>query len=348
MNVHVSYKVSKTPDLEKEINHHLEKLQKRLQVFRPELVHLKGIVEQNSPREGFAVSLNLRLPSGQMAAQSSGPAASVALKTAFDDLIGQLSKHKEHLRNQHKWPRWRRVARTRPQPQVPFEETVAAIQPPTVSHEDITSYVNANLRRLQRYVERELAFRENADLLAPDQVTTEEVVDEAIANALGDGQEKPERLALEPWLYRLAMRALDDLAERSRDESSNVPLERSARAQNVRGSDDSQLQYHQPDEQLIQGDVIADRGAATPEDIAASDEMINLVELALLGAKREDREAFILYAVEGFTIQEIAAITDRKPDEVRASVAAAREHLRTSLPVSNEFKQKFLEYSKAS
>ncbi len=348
MNVHVSYKVSKTPDLEKEINHHLEKLQKRLQVFRPELVHLKGIVEQNSPREGFSVSLNLRLPSGQMAAQSSGPAASVALKTAFDDLIGQLNKHKEHLRNQHKWPRWRRVGRTRPQPQVPFEETVAAIQPPTVSHEDITSYVNANLRRLQRYVERELAFRENADLLAPDQVTTEEVVDEAIANALGDGLEKPERLALEPWLYRLAMRAIDDLAERSRDESSNVPLERSARAQNVRGSDDSQLQYHQPDEQLIQGDVIADRGAATPEEIAASDEMINLVELALLGAKREDREAFILYAVEGFTIQEIAAITDRKPDEVRASVAAAREHLRTSLPVSNEFKQKFLEYSKAS
>ena len=348
MNVHVSYKVSKTPDIEKEINHYLGKLQKRLQVFRPELVSLKGIVEQNSPREGFVVSLNLRLPSGQMAAQSSGPAAAVALKTAFDDLIGQLHKHKEHLRNQHNWPRWRRGERTRPMPQVPFEETVAATPPPTVSHEDITSYVNANLRRLQRYVERELTFRENADLLAPDQVTTEEVVDEAIANALGDGLEKPERLALEPWLYRLAMHAIDELADRSREDSSSLPLEQSARRQNVRGSDDSQLQYHQPDEQLMRGDVIADRAAATPEEIAASDEMINLVELSLLGTRREDREAFILYAVEGFTMQEIAAITDRKPDEVRASVAAAREHLRTSLPVSNEFKQKFLEYSKAS
>ena len=39
MNVHVSYKVSKTPDVEKEINHYVEKLNKRLQVFRPELVH---------------------------------------------------------------------------------------------------------------------------------------------------------------------------------------------------------------------------------------------------------------------------------------------------------------------
>ena len=77
MNVHISYKVQKTPDIEKEINHQIEKLRKRLQVFRPELVHLKGVVEQNSPREGNIVSLNLRLPSGQMAVQQSAstPAA---------------------------------------------------------------------------------------------------------------------------------------------------------------------------------------------------------------------------------------------------------------------------------
>ena len=76
MNVHVSYKVNKTPDIEKEINHLIEKLRKRLQVFRPELIHLKGIVEQNSPREGFVVSFNLRLPSGQMAVQESADTAS--------------------------------------------------------------------------------------------------------------------------------------------------------------------------------------------------------------------------------------------------------------------------------
>ena len=71
MNVHISYKLRKTPDLEKEINHLVEKLRKRLQVFRPELLHLKGVVEQSSPREGTTVSLNLRLPSGQLAAQRS-------------------------------------------------------------------------------------------------------------------------------------------------------------------------------------------------------------------------------------------------------------------------------------
>src|SRR5271168_5626716 len=98
MNVHISYKLRKTPDLEKEINHLVEKLRKRLQVFRPELLHLKGVVEQSSPREGTTVSLNLRLPSGQLAVQKSARSAAGALKAAADDLLHQISKHKDLLR----------------------------------------------------------------------------------------------------------------------------------------------------------------------------------------------------------------------------------------------------------
>ncbi len=67
MNVHISYRLHKTPAVEKEIQHQIEKLRKRLQVFRPELIHIKGSVEEISAREGISVSLNLRLPSGQMA-----------------------------------------------------------------------------------------------------------------------------------------------------------------------------------------------------------------------------------------------------------------------------------------
>src|SRR5579864_9758632 len=73
MNVHVSYRLHKTPAVEKDIQHHIEKLRKRLQVFRPELIHLKGMVEEISAKEGISVSLNLRLPSGQMAVQEKAP-----------------------------------------------------------------------------------------------------------------------------------------------------------------------------------------------------------------------------------------------------------------------------------
>jgi hypothetical protein len=74
MNVHVSYKAPKTPDLESQINLHIEKLRRRLQVFRPDLIHLHATVDQNSARGGFSVSLNLRLPSGQMAVSGAGGA----------------------------------------------------------------------------------------------------------------------------------------------------------------------------------------------------------------------------------------------------------------------------------
>jgi RNA polymerase sigma factor (sigma-70 family) len=342
MNVHISYKLRKTPDLEKEINHLVDKLRKRLQVFRPELVHLKGLVEQNSPREGTAVSLNLRLPSGQMAVQQSAHTPLAAIKSASDDLLQQITRHKDLLRSSHKWTR-RRSGNSRPEAQVPFEETLAVVQPSTVSAEDIRSYVNANLSRLERFVERELYFREAAEQIVPDSVTKEEVIDEVIARALGDGGEKPEKLALEPWLYRLAIHAIGDLLARSSDNVLSVHLEDSARLPNVRASDEPALQFHQPDETLTKESVIADRRAATPEDIAASDEMTTLVQFALGTATPHDREVFILHTIEGFSVAEIAAITDRKPEAINASIIAAREHLRRSAPIANRFKTRTLQ-----
>ena len=330
MNVHVTYKVQKTPDIEKDFQHQVDKLRRRLQVFRPELVHLKGLVEQNTAREGFVVSLNLRLPSGQMAVQKSAPTAVAALKSSFEELLQQVTRHKDLLRSSHKWMR-RRSASTRVHAQVPFETTIAAVTAPLVSSEDIRTYVNANLARLELFVERELAYREAANQIEEESIGKEEIVDEVIAIALGDGGEKPERLALEPWLYRLAIRALDDMVHTNEQEhNGSINLEASARRRNVQASDEPELQFHQSDESFTHETVIADRRIATPEQIASSDEMMRLVENALRGTDRHAREAFILHAMEGFTPDEIAAITDRKPDEVRASVTVAREHLRKS------------------
>jgi DNA-directed RNA polymerase specialized sigma24 family protein len=125
-----------------------------------------------------------------------------------------------------------------------------------------------------------------------------------------------------------------------------VHLEDSARKPNVRASDEPELQFHQPDETLTGENVIPDRRTATPEDIASSDEMITLVQYALAGASRPDRESFILHGVEGFSEEEIAAITDRKPEEVRLSIAKAREHLRRASPIANRFKDKRIQASK--
>jgi len=342
MNVHFSYKLSRTPDIDREIQHGTEKVQKRLQWFRPELVHLKGSVEQNSTREGIVVSLNLRLPSGQMAAQETASTAVGAIKLVFESLISQIGKHKELLRNSHSWRR-RRSAEERPISQVPFEQTVASIPPLTASPDDVRSYVNANFRRLQVFVERELHFRENSGDLDADSISANEIVDQAIADALDDKAEKPDRIGLEPWLYRLAIRAIEDSVSRRSQSESEVDLRSSPRRRRERASDEASLQFHQPDETMTNESGIADRGAATPEEIAYTDEMVALVQLALKGAAPEDRETFVLHALEGFSVDEIAVITDHKREDVEQSIGRAREKLRSGFAANNPFQKKLLQ-----
>ena len=344
MNVHFSYKVSKTPDLEKLINQQVEKLGRYLQVFRPELVHLKGSVEENS-RHGFDVSLNLRLPSGQMAAQESGANAIAAIKAGFEDLAEQVKKHKELLRNQHKWPRRRGPSRA--VDTVPFEDTVAAIKLAQISSGDISNYLNLNLPRLQRFIQRELSYREHQGQLAPGQLEVEDVVGEAVANALGEPPDKPERMRLEAWIHRLAIQAINQLASENRSDDQ-VPLERPRGVQNVLGSDEARLQFHQPDEKLFEENVIADLTSGNPEELAARHELISLVETTLRDAGRNEREAFILYTVEGFTVEEISDITNHTVEEVRAAIRKAREHLQRALPIQDPLKDRLVEYSKSA
>jgi DNA-directed RNA polymerase specialized sigma24 family protein/ribosome-associated translation inhibitor RaiA len=338
MNVHISYRLHKTPAVEKEIQLHIEKLRKRLQVFRPELVHLKGMIEEVTGREGTNVSLNLRLPSGQMAVQIEAATAAAAVKSAFDDLLQQLNKHKELLRASHKWARRQNDSSERRHHSVPFEETLAAVFPATVSPDDVRSYVNFNLARLERFVEREIYFRETSEFVVTDSITKEEVIDETIAAALGDGIEKPEKLALEPWLYHLAMKALDQLSRPDESNGGAVHLEDSARKRNVKGSDEAELQFHQPDESITEENVIADDRISTPEQIVGSDEMMRLIASALRDIKPAHREAFILHAIEGFGVDEISAITGDTPDRVLNSISAARDHLRESPGFSRQFK----------
>jgi len=343
MNVHFSYKISRTSDLERQVNQQLEKLGKYLQVFRPQLVHLKGIVEESSAREGVIVSLNLRMPSGQMAAQEKGPVAATAVRAAFEGLIEQVKHHKQVLRSKHKWARHRNVD-DRAAEIASFENTVAAVRPETVSTLDISAYIDVNLPRLERFVRRQLAYRESLGELPSGLVAPEDVLAEAVATALGDEREKPERIKLEPWLYRLATEAIGRVATGDGD-SGNVSLEGRRGVQNVQASDESRLQFHQPDENLLEEDFVVDGHAENPELLAVRQELIQLVQLALQSIGRPDREVFILHAVEGFSTEEIAAITGDTLEEVSASIRKARRHLQRALPIRDLLKPRGAEVS---
>ena len=259
------------------------------------------------------------------------------MKAAFDDLLQQISKHKDLLRNSHKWQR-RRVADFRPQGQVAFEDTVAAVRVPTASSDDIRTYVNASLARLERFVERELYFRETAvgnHSRCPLQRGGHR---RSHCSSTGQRWGKTRKPGARALADRLALRSIHDLSARSPESLLSFHLEDSARRPNVRGSDEPESQFHQPDETLTGENVIADRRAATPEYIASSDEMVALVQFALEGANRPDREALNLgRPSRDFRWTKIGVITDRKPDEVRSSIELARKHLDYLAPLANRF-----------
>ncbi len=90
--------------------------------------------------------------------------------------------------------------------------------PRPISASDISSYIDVNLPRLKRFIQRELDFREREGQLLPGQIAVDDVVGEAIAAALSEQHDKPERMKVEPWLYRLAKQAIDRLSSENREE----------------------------------------------------------------------------------------------------------------------------------
>jgi RNA polymerase sigma factor (sigma-70 family) len=367
MNVHVSYKAGKTPDVEREFQHQIQKLQRRLQVFKPELVHLNAIVEQVSNHKAN-MSLSLRLPSGQMAVQRSGENALAAVKSAFADLLSQVTKHKDVLRGQWTRKSLRRGGRERvvamplsesasaksngekrahiPRASAPAKHAVAA-KTDEAAVADVELWLSANLRKLEEFIDQELRFQVEAEQIREDQITREEVLDEVIVSALSQEDGRTQLLSPESWFHRMALQAIRRLIHDNADTAS-ISLDAPAGIQNVTGSDENVLQYHQPDDSLPEESIIRDESVRTPEEIMAGDEMVAQLDIVLREVRSNDREAFVLYTLEGFTVDEISRLAGRPAEQVRQSIHDARTHIKEKLPTQNQLRRSLLHHSRVA
>jgi ribosome-associated translation inhibitor RaiA len=93
--------------IEKVSGHHLEKLEKLLKKFAPDLVQLHGGLEEKPRKSNFSFSLNLALPTGTLHATGIAPDAQSSVRAAFCELESQLKKHKDKLRRDYEWKRKR-------------------------------------------------------------------------------------------------------------------------------------------------------------------------------------------------------------------------------------------------
>jgi RNA polymerase sigma factor (sigma-70 family) len=369
MNIHISYKAGKSSSVELEFQTQLERLQRRLQAYKPDLVHFRAVVELENG-QGAKTTFNLRLPTGQMAVQRTAVTPQQAVKGAFCDMVAQLTRHKEVLRGAWNWKGRRRTTGV--------EMAFAAAAPadllslPDVSENlreirgreiagrnEITGWINTNLARLEQFVDRELRYRVLVGELREDQISREEVVDEVVVRALSrddaadmdededNGTAEARPRTLEGRLCQMALQAIGGLMTSTADTAA-VSLDTSAGVPNVTGSDEDHLQFHQSDEATPEECVIADAGVRTPEEIFANDELTTRLDRVLGNVKLADREAFVLYVLEGFTVDEIARIAGRRPEGVRRSIHQAREAVRRELHTADEFRQTLLQRSRVA
>jgi ribosomal subunit interface protein len=110
MNVSISYKhLDSQEPVAVEVTHRLDKLNRLLKSYEPDLVQLKGAFSKNQRTDEQSLALTLSLPTGTLHATGDGKNVLAGCKKAFSELELQIKKHQSLLRREHEWQRKRRA-----------------------------------------------------------------------------------------------------------------------------------------------------------------------------------------------------------------------------------------------
>ena len=102
-NVHAELRAA----IEDESQHHVEKLNRLLKKYSPDLISLHGCLDKTARTSEFELSLNLTLPTGTLHSTGAGPDPRSCVKIAFTEIEVQVKKHQQKLRKDYVWKRKR-------------------------------------------------------------------------------------------------------------------------------------------------------------------------------------------------------------------------------------------------
>lgn len=205
MQVHFSYHHgSPNPQLEKIIDTHVRKLDQLLVRFSPDLVHLHGVIEFGTTKQGTICSLNLWLPTARLHAKERGKELSAALRASFDHVEEQVKKHKEVLRREGEWKRKRYRGEREDKKSEAGELRVQ-------DRHQLRDYLDQVLPQLKLFITRELRYQQMGSASQPP-VEQEEILDEVVARALENHGKFAADAAPFHRLLQEAIRALNGAA----------------------------------------------------------------------------------------------------------------------------------------
>src|SRR5258708_22113999 len=106
MNVSISYKhVDAQQPVAVEVTRRLDKLNRLLKSYQPDMIQLKGVFSKNQRTEEQSCALTLSLPNGTLHATGNGKNVLAGCKEAVSEIETQVKKHQSRQRREHEWKR---------------------------------------------------------------------------------------------------------------------------------------------------------------------------------------------------------------------------------------------------
>jgi RNA polymerase sigma-70 factor, ECF subfamily len=205
-----------------------------------------------------------------------------------------------------------------------LSDTVSLQRAQAGDREAFIALAEQHLPALYRFVAREIRYHEALGDLEPGEVDVEDVLDEVFLTALRQLHRMPRRATFKGWLRHLALQTLRRVVRASRGRRRYEPVHLEDPPPNGRRLDAS----YPSDARLTWKDIIPDRSTPSPEEAVLLKETWQTLEASLNQLPADQREVFLLRAVEGLSYEEIAAMLGRPIQQVKSSYRAAREALR--------------------
>ena len=110
MKTAISYKnVDSVASVEGAVDRHVEKIEKLLSSYEPDLVQLHGSFEKHTKRSSYAFDVSVSLPTGTLHATGEAADPATSARKGFSELEAQIKKHQSRVRKDHEWKRKRPV-----------------------------------------------------------------------------------------------------------------------------------------------------------------------------------------------------------------------------------------------
>jgi ribosomal subunit interface protein len=104
MNFNIEFKgFAPQKEIQKVIQDLIKRIEKKTKGFSPEVVYLRLMVEENSVRTLYRVSVTLEVPGKILATKEERHDLDETIRDAFAEIERQLEAHKATLRGEHLW-----------------------------------------------------------------------------------------------------------------------------------------------------------------------------------------------------------------------------------------------------